>query len=180
MTGHHSVIQGQFPPQAKPKISNFSPKNFLPRHFKKWVPPPQPAFFAARGRTSVTIYHGINKSYIMFLNVCKLRCPGLLCTWKHMTLVSITIFFYLARRRRKIFQIMYEKINFGQKIRVPPPGKIKIFSFLPKTYFSPGIFKSEFPPQAKPIAKSWFLPKILRRNDTITSCKKWETQRVIF
>ena len=60
--------------------------------------------------------------------------------------ISLTIFFYSARRRRKIFQIVCEKINFGSKIRVPPPGKMKNFSFLPKTYFSPGIFKSEFPP----------------------------------
>ena len=41
----HSVIQGQFPPQAKPKIFDFSPKTFLPRHFKKRLPPPQPPFF---------------------------------------------------------------------------------------------------------------------------------------
>ena len=61
--------------------------------------------------------------------------------------ISSTIFFYSAPRRRKICQIVCENINFGSKIRVPPPqGKIKNSSFLPKTYFSPGIFKSEFPP----------------------------------
>ena len=54
-----------------------------------------------------------------------------------------------------------------QKSEFPPPGKIKNFSFLPKTYFSPGILKSESPPQAEPLAKSWFLPKILGRNDTM-------------
>ena len=37
----HSVIQGQFPPQAKPKIFNFSPKKFLPNQKKIRVPPPQ-------------------------------------------------------------------------------------------------------------------------------------------
>ena len=47
------------------------------------------------------------------------------------------------------------------------PFNVKNFSFLPKTYFSPDIFKSEFPPKAKPIAKSRFLPKILGRNDTM-------------
>ena len=35
----HSVIQGQFPPQAKSKIFNSSPKRFLPQHFQKWLPP---------------------------------------------------------------------------------------------------------------------------------------------
>ena len=42
----------------------------------------------------------------------------------------------------------------------PPPGKLKNFSFLPETYFSPGIFKSELDtPGQTYIAKSWFLPQ---------------------
>ena len=85
--------------------------------------------------------------------------------------ISLTIFFYSARQ---IFQMVCDKINLGSKIRVPPPpGKMKNYSFLPKTCFFWGIFKSESPPgQTKPIAKSWFLPKILGR--------KWHYGNPIF
>ena len=140
-------------PQAKPKIFDSSPKNFLPRHLKNWVPPPQPpekVNFAACGRLGVTINYGVHHVLYMPLNVNKLRLmfwSVLKTTWKLIKSISVTIFLQKARRRRKIFQIVCTKINFGSKIRVPPPGKMKNFSFLPKTYFSPGIFKTEFPPR---------------------------------
>ena len=50
----------------------------------------------------------------------------------------------------KFFQIYGDKTFLRQKIMVPPPGRIKNFQFLPKTYFSPGILKSEFPTQTEP------------------------------
>ena len=57
------------------------------------------------------------------------------------------------------FNIVYEKIHFS----TPSQN----FLFLPKTYFSPGISSQKVSPLADPFAKSWFLHKILERNDTI-------------
>ena len=71
------------------------------------------------------------KSYIMFLNV-------------HENMKTHNIYNNILVLGP---QIVYEKINFGPKIRVPPPGKIRNFGYLPKTYFSPGISKCEFPPR---------------------------------
>ena len=47
-----------------------------------------------------------------------------------------------------------KKLILGQKSESPPPGKIRNFGYLPKTYFSPGISKCESPPQAEPLTKS--------------------------
>ena len=80
---------------------------------------------------------------------------------------SITIF-YSARRRRKIFQIVLEKINFGPKIRVPPPGKIQKFHFLAKT-FPPQPKKKFVSPPGKSYQKFSFLPKSLGWNHTMQS-----------
>ena len=68
---------------------------------------------------------------------------------------SITIF-YSARRRRKIFQIVLEKINFGPKIRVPPPGKIQKFHFLAKTF--PPQPKKKFVSPPREIISEIFIP----------------------
>ena len=46
----------------------------------------------------------------------------------------------------KIFQIYGDKTFLRQKFVVLPPGRIENFQFLPKTYFSLGILKSESPP----------------------------------
>ena len=54
---------------------------------------------------------------------------------------------------------MHIKKIFGLEIRVPPPGKIRNFGFLPKTYFSPGISKGEFPPRQNLGLNPDFSPK---------------------
>ena len=72
----------------------------------------------------------------MFLNVPKLRwCPGL---------------------SLKIFQVVLEKINFGPKIRVPPPGKIQKFHFLAKTF--PPQPEKKFVSPPREIISEIFIP----------------------
>ena len=141
------------PPQAKPKIFDSSPKNFLPRHLKNWVPPPQPpekVNFAARGRLGVTINYGVHHVLYMPLNVNKLRLmfwSVLKTTWKLIKSISVTIFLQKARRRRKIFQIVCTKINFGSKIRVPPQAKWKISHSYPKPISPQAFLKQSSPPR---------------------------------
>ena len=50
----------------------------------------------------------------------------------------------------KNFQIYGDKTFLRPKIYGSPPDRIENFQFLPKTYFSPGILKSEFPPRQNP------------------------------
>ena len=67
-------------------------------------------------------------------------------------LKSINCFTFLWKYQYEEFmnhEIMHIKKIFGLEIRVPPPGKIRNFGFLPKTYFSPGISKCEFPPPGR-------------------------------
>ena len=55
--------------------------------------------------------------------------------------------------------VNYQKSDFlsGRNLKIQIP---------PQNSFSPGTLKSDLP-QTEPFGKSWFLPKILRRNDTV-------------
>ena len=79
----------------------------------------------------------------------------------NMPYISLELMMFLrwARRRRKFFKFMVIKLFWDQKFMVPPPGRIENFQFLPKTYFSPGILKSEFPPRQNPKQNPDFSPK---------------------
>ena len=72
---------------------------------------------------------------------------------------NTTIFFYSARRRRKIFQIVLEKINFGPKIRVPPPRQNPKISFPSQNLSSPAKEKIRFPPPREIISEIFIPPQ---------------------
>jgi hypothetical protein len=76
------------------------------------------------------------KSYIMFLNV-------------HENMKTHNIYNNILVL---IFQIVYEKINFGPKIRVPPQAKSEILGISPKPT-SPQAFQNVSSPPGRTFDK---------------------------
>ena len=69
---------------------------------------------------------------------------------------------------------MPENVANCQKSDFPPGQNLKI-QIPPKNPFSPGTS-----PQTEPFGKSWFLTKILERNDTMWNNCMWELTYEVF